>query len=421
MDGRMNRVRWLLVAAMGLAVSIPLGCHGDANPKALDTEQVGPVVSANTRFAVTMYKRLLQHKVTVQGQGNLFFSPYSISTALAMTWAGANGQTEQDMGHTLGFDKVRGGVHALLGTMQQKLNQGGGKGTYQLSVANALWGQKGEPFLADYLNLVEQSYKAGLQQVDFVRQTEQARTTINKWVEDKTQDKIKDLIPRGAVSRDTVLVLTNAIYFKGDWAEQFDEKATREQPFHVTSDKSVQVPLMYQKGKFSYRELDGVQILELPYKGNDLSMVVLLPSEESGLTKLEEELSVEKLDQWLDSARKTEVLVYLPKFKMEWGVASLKDDLAGMGMGSAFGGADFSGINGKRNLVISDVVHKAFVEVNEEGTEAAAATGVIMTKGAVMRRPVFKADRPFMFVIRDTRLNSVLFMGRVVNPQTQSK
>ncbi len=414
----------MTVMATGVILSVVVvaGCDKASSEEVLEGKSVEAVVAANSRFAVTMYKRLVGHEQTVNGQGNLFFSPYSISTALAMTWAGANGQTEQDMGRTLGFDGVEGDVHALLGAMQKRLNDRGREGGYQLSVANALWGQQGEPFLADYLQLVERSYRAGLNQVDFIKQTEQARLTINRWVEDKTQDKIKDLIARGALDSMTRLVLTNAIYFKGDWASQFDKKATREEPFHVGPDKTVRVPMMFQKQTLAYRKFDEVEVLRLPYKGDDLSMVILLPTNPDGLAELEEELTTETLAQLMEGLHDVELEVYLPKFKMEWGAGSLQDDLAAMGMAVAFSGdADFSGMTGKRNLFISDVVHKAFVEVNEEGTEAAAATGVIMKLTAVMETPVFRADRPFVFLIKDNKVGSILFMGRVVNPQAQAK
>jgi len=414
----------MTIVAVGviLGTAVLAGCEKASSQEVLEGKEVEVVVAANSGFAVAMYKRLVGHEATAAAQGNLFFSPYSISTALAMTWAGANGQTEQDMGRTLGFDGVEGDVHALLGAMQKRLNDRGREGGYQLSVANALWGQQGEPFLADYLRLVEQSYGAGLNQVDFIGQTEQARVTINRWVEGKTQDKIKDLIAPGAVDRMTRLVLTNAIYFKGDWASQFDKKATREQPFHVGPDKTVQIPMMHQKQTFGYRKFDEVEVLRLPYKGDDLSMVILLPTNPDGLAELEEELTTDTLAQLMEGLHDAELEVYLPKFKMEWGAGSLKDDLAAMGMAVAFSGdADFSGMTGRRDLFISDVVHKAFVEVNEEGTEAAAATGVIMKLTAVMETPAFRADHPFTFLIRDNKLHRILFMGRVVNPQTQAR
>lgn len=369
------------------------------------------VVTGNTAFAFDLYAQLKSK------EGNLFLSPYSISTALAMTWAGARGQTEQQMAKTLHFPQPQEPFHKAYGHLIQLFNTQGQKGDYQLSVANALWLQKDYQFLPEFLGVASAHYDASLQQVDYVNETEKSRQTINDWTARRTQDKIKDLIPQGALNALTRLVLTNAIYFKGDWALKFDVDQTREAPFSVSADKRVNVPLMHQKEKFKYGQTETHQMLELPYKGEALSMLVLLPKTIDGLPALEKDLTADRLTQWQQQMRKQEVLVYLPKFK----VASqfgLNQTLSAMGMPDAFGDtADFSGMNGAKNLYISDVIHKAFVEVNEEGTEAAAATGVIV---AVMSLapppPVFRADRPFVFLIKDNATGSILFMGRVADP-----
>ena len=381
------------------------------------------LVKGNTQFAFDLYAQLKNQ------DGNLFFSPYSISTALAMTYAGAKCETAEHIAQTLHFPECNGSespgwmrtteqFHRAFGRLIDRLNQQGRKGDYQLSLANALWGQKGYPFLDSFIELNGQYYHAGLENVDFVKETEKSRLKINQWVEDQTQDKIKDLIPEGILDAMTRLVLTNAIYFKGDWASKFDKDNTSDAPFYLLSDETVTVPLMFQKEKFNYGQTDALQLLELPYKGDDLSMLVLLPKEKGGLADLEEQLTTETLAEWQKRMRKREVKVHLSKFKMT-SKFSLSDTLAAMGMPDAFDGtkADFSRIDGSRSLYISEVLHKAFVEVNEEGTEAAAATGVIISRTSLPAPPpVFCADHPFVFVIKDNNTQSILFIGRVADP-----
>ncbi len=388
----------------------------------LPEEDVNTVVVGNSGFALDLYAKLRDEPAVKEAGGNLFFSPYSISTALAMTYAGARGETEKQMAKTLHFSLPQERLHPAFGTLEKQLNAAGKKGNYELSVANALWGQKGYGFLKPFLELTEKNYGAGLKEVDFVRQTEKVRKTINAWVEEKTKDKIKELIKPGVLGALTRLVLTNAIYFKGDWASKFEEKNTKPAPFHISKERSEEAAMMYQKEEFKYAQKEKLQILELPYKGEELSMVVLLPEEVDGLAELESSLTPERLAEWTKRLHKREVMVYLPKFKMtsKFGMAEM---LAAMGMPDAFSGAvDFSGMNGKRDLFISAVIHKAFVEVNEEGTEAAAATGVVMKLTAVPAPPpVFRADHPFIFVIKDNNSGSILFMGRVSNPAKQGK
>ena len=406
-------------------VMLTAACHCFAGEKKEGTAKL--IVKGNTQFAFDLYAQLRTQ------EGNLFFSPYSVSTALAMTWAGACGPTEQQMAQTLHFAEcidpntpaAREAFHSTFGQLIEQLNRQGRKGVYKLSVANALWGQKDFKFLESFIELNNRYYHAGLENVDFVNKTELTRQKINRWIEAETQGKIKDLIPPGALNARTRLVLTNAIYFKGDWAEQFDKKQTQDEPFYSSHEQTVQTPLMHRKGRYKYgkyvsnryaRGVD-VQILELPYKGNDLSMVVLLP-EKGYLRPIEEDLSAETLTAWTSQLRSQEVDVFLPKFKMT-AQFSLARMLSAKGMPDAFdpGSADFSRMTGTKGLFISDVLHKAFVEVNEEGTEAAAATGVMMAlSGAMGEPPVFRADRPFVFVIRDNATGSILFVGRVADP-----
>jgi serpin B len=375
-------------------------------------EDVAKVAEGCNRFAFDLYARLKG------AEGNLFLSPYSISTALAMTSAGARGETAEQMAQVLFLPASGAAVHAAYGALQNDLNTAGAGGAFELAVANRLWGQKGYEFLSDFLALVEKNYGAGLEQVDFAADTEGSRKTINAWVERQTRDKIKDLIKPGVLDAMTRLVLTNAIYFKGKWANEFDKKLTRDEDFFLTPEKKVTAPLMHQTKHFSYFDGGDFQVLGLPYQGDRLAMVVLLPKAKDGLAALEASLSAEKLAEWIGKMRRREVQVALPRFKTtaEFG---LKDTLVVMGMADAFdpAKADLSGMNGKRDLFISAVVHKAFVDVNEEGTEAAAATAVVTRAGnGGGPPPVFRADHPFLFLIRDTRSGAILFLGRILDP-----
>ena len=370
---------------------------------------VETVVRGNTEFAFALY-----HKLRT-AEGNLFFSPYSISTALAMTYAGARGDTAAEMAHALHFPLDQEQLHPAFASLEARLGDIGGKGHIQLRVANALWPQEGYALLEAFLALTKRYYGVRVTAVDY-GDTETARRTINAWVEEKTEDKIQDMIPPGLLNALTRLVLVNAIYFKGDWASQFDPSLTSDAPFWVTPDTQVQAPMMSQVHGFGYGEGDGLQVLELAYAGDDLSMVVLLPREIDGLADLEERLTVENLDRWTKHLWQSEVQVSLPKFEITF-PASLSGILTSMGMVDAFGDADFSGMDGTKLLQIAAVLHKAFVAVNEEGTEAAAATAVIMQLMALPSPPpVFRADHPFVFLIRENSTGSILFLGRVVNP-----
>jgi serpin B len=390
------------------------------------------VAEANNAFAANLYAKL------AGAEGNLFFSPNSIEVALAMTSAGARGKTFAEMIKVLAVSNVineRDGtlpIHWGLGAFLKDLNaEKGADGKprgYQLSVANALWGQKGEPFLPEFLKVLKDNYGAGLSELDFATDTDGARKTINTWVEKATQDKIKDLLKAPLPSRDTKLVLTNAIYFKGTWVDQFKKELTKDAPFHLSRDKDVQAPLMNRTGDYEYMEEEMFQGLKLPYAGKELSMIIFLPRRVayefegqtlSGIGQLEKEATAANLAAWMGKFRKQKVVVSIPKFKTT-AEFQLADVLKSLGMVDAFGSkADFSGMNGKQDLFISAVVHKAFVDVNEEGTEAAAATAIVMNRMAVVREnqpPVFRADHPFLFLIRHEKTGAVLFMGRIADP-----
>ncbi|MEW6229087.1 MAG: serpin family protein [Bacillota bacterium] len=378
---------------------------------AIDKADIDSIVAGNNSFAFDLYRQLARDK------GNLFFSPYSISSALAMTYAGARGETAKQMADVLHFSLAPERLHPVFSDLTGMFNAGGK--SYQLSVANALWGQVGYKFLPGFLDITNKYYGAGFKEVDYVKAREQARQTINKWVEAKTNDKIKNLIQPDDLSTLTRLVLTNAIYFKGKWEIQFKPEATKPMPFYMSAKEKVDVPMMHQVAKFNYAENDQAQILEMPYTGGDLSMVVLLPKPGYELAKLEDMLRPEVIRSWLSQLSKKEVEVFLPRFKLEERFV-LNEELHGLGMIDAFDkvAADFSGMTPGPDLYISMVIHKAFVEVNEEGTEAAAATAVIMdTKAMILDKPpVFRADRPFVFLVRDLRSGSILFMGRLANP-----
>jgi serpin B len=371
------------------------------------------LAGGNTAFALDLYARLK----TVDG--NLFLSPYSISTCLAMTFAGARGDTAAQMAQTLHFGTNQNQLAASFNELQEQLNQEQEKNGMELDFANGIWAQKDHVFLAAFLDVARQSYGANLRQIDFRTRSETARTEINDWVGHETKGKITDLIQPGVVNPATQLVLVNAIYFKGQWAREFDKQNTANAPFSVTSTQKLPVPLMNLTADFKYAEVGGLQLLELPYAGDGFAMVVLLPRDVDGLKNLENLLNKQTLDHWLTQARELNVAVLLPKFKLA-AQFSLAKPLGEMGMTDAFSpGADFSGMDGERDLFISAVVHKAFVDVNEEGTEAAAATGVVMRMNAVrMPRPtpIFRADHPFLFLIRDLHSGSILFLGRVVDP-----
>jgi serpin B len=402
----MRRIAVGLLALLTGAGVVGCAADGAANP------DVAAVVEGNTRFALDLYGRLREQ------EGNLFFSPYSISAALAMTSAGARGETAAEMAKVLNLSLGAEKLAAAEGALGRQINGEGRKRGYQLRTANALWGQKGFPFQAEFLKLTKDGYGAPLHEVQFGA-AEEARKTINAWVEKQTEDKIKDLLKPGLLNDNTRLVLTNAIYFKGDWQFQFKKDQTRDEPFKLGGDKTVQAPFMHQESRFAYLDSPTFQLLEMPYSGKELSMVVLLPKKLDGLAALEKDLTAANLGRWLKGARDQKVRVALPRFKLT-AELDLNKVLSEMGMSSAFSpSADFSGMGGsKGELYLAAVVHKAFVDVNEEGTAAAAATvAVVAARSIGPVIPVFRADHPFVFLIRDKSTGCVLFLGRLASPK----
>lgn len=486
----------------------------ESQTTATDPALTKAAVQASNNFATDLYHQLAKTNAGT----NLFFSPYSISSALIMTAEGARGETAQQMGTVLRLPEsarntgdnatsmpwnlapIHTGMASLrrsltggtadpakteeinkkiqqleqehkeltaklqqlqaenqwdalsetsnraaavgreLNSLRQQVNQ------YELRIANALWGEQTFPFRPAFLETLNNTYGAGAIPVDFLHNWEEARARINRWVEEETRNRIKNLLAEGTITTDTRLVLANAIYFKGRWVDEFDKKNTQEADFTLEDGKTAKTKLMAtQDSKASYAELlpdgtrndptldqqkfeyqfkpnpDGFQMLELPYRGNELAMVVLLPKRHNGLSTLEQRLTADTLTQWLETMHKQKVHVFLPKFTLET-TYNLPKTLSAMGMPAAFKPGGFTGMSDApeaRTLEISDVVHKAFVDVNEEGTEAAAATAVGMRATSARIEPptpTFRADRPFLFLIRDIRGGAILFLGRMTNP-----
>jgi serine protease inhibitor len=376
---------------------------------ASNTGDTTHLVQGNNAFAFD-----LLHKVATT-PGNVFFSPFSISSALAMTYAGAAGQTAVEMEQALHFHMTPKCLHAAFSRLNDALNAP--NQSYQLTVANALWGQTGTAFTPAFLATANRYYDAALHEVDFATQPESSRLNINQWVEQRTSGKIKDLIKPGMISPLTRLILTNAICFKGDWEQAFDPKRTQTAPFYVTAARQVSVPMMQRSGRFLYTETDQFQILQLPYKGDTLAMNILLPHPDADWNQVIAQLQPEYFADWMTQLRYQTVHVSVPRFKLETELI-LREPLQNMGMMTAFNPyeADFSGLSQER-LGITDIIHKAYIDVYEEGTEAAAATGIIVGTTSLGPPPiVFRADHPFVFLIRDTRSGSILFLGTLYNP-----
>jgi serpin B len=357
---------------------------------------MGSHVFAND-FAFKLYDQMAKQ------EGNLFFSPASIEAALVMTREGAAGTTRKQFDFLLPPDRA----FPEVGT------------NVTLETANAIWTDQTFPILGTFQKTVTEKYAAEVRAADFAGQPDAERKTINRWVEEKTRDKIRNLLPGGSVTAMTRLILVNAIYFKGDWLHAFQPEKTEDTPFRIAPDKSIPVPMMRLSGtRFRYGENERFQTLELPYEGETVSMRLILPKERDGLSCIEESFAAGNFKTCFDGMSRRDVNVLLPRFKIESTFPSLKASLTALGLTDAFNAqrADFSGISSEQ-VFISDVIHKAFVEVNEEGTEAAAATGVLMKTTSIGAPPAtFRADRPFIFMIRENETGKILFLGRVMNP-----
>ncbi|XP_030253645.1 leukocyte elastase inhibitor-like isoform X4 [Sparus aurata] len=380
-----------------------------------------PLCVANTNFALALLKKLSDNDATA----NVFYSPLSISSALAMVMMGARGNTAAQMSECLKTRDVQDDVHSSFEQLLDELNKA--DAPYALSVANRLYGEQSYQFVEHFLRGTRKHYNAELESVDFKKSFQAARLNINSWVEEKTQGRIKDVLAQGVLDSMTRLVLVNAMYFKGDWNEKFDEDDTRDAQFRINQNDTKPVKMMRQKTSFPLTFIPeaNCQILEMPYEGKELSMLIFLPNDmkegTTGLEKLEKELTYENFLKWTrpDMMDVTEVEVELPRFKMEE-TYDMKGVLISMGMVDAFDIArsDFSGMSPANELVLSKVVHKAFLEVNEEGTEAAAATAPIMVYCCYIESSAtFIADHPFLFFIRHNPSMSILFAGRYCSPE----
>ncbi len=424
----MKTSNWYKLFSAGLVCSLFLSACGgtsmnlaksdlprNASPE-VPASDTRTLVRGNNAFALDIYRTLSTQ------DGNLILSPFSISLALVMTYAGAGGETESQMAETLHFDLPQHQLHPAFNALDQDLARRG-EGTsdehepLQLNIANAVWAEQTYPFLQEYLDQIAMNYGAGIRLADFIHQFEAVRQEINDWVLDQTEEKIRDLLPEGVLNPDTRMVLVNAIYFKADWLIQFDANSTLDSPFYLLDGSATSVPMMH-KGMFvPYYQGDGFQAVELSYSGDTAAMDILVP-DEGRFTEFEAGLSSAVLDETIAGMKPAAVNVALPRFTFE-SQFNLSDVLKSMGIVDAFepGQANFSGMTAEKDLFISDVVHKAFVAVDEEGTEAAAATAVIIeAAGAPIYDITLTIDRPFIFIIRDKPSGQVLFIGRVLHP-----
>ncbi len=379
--------------------------------ESMDSPLQKEFVKGNNQFSLELYSNISKKE-----KGNIFFSPFSISSAFAMVYEGANGKTAQELNSVFHFQEISSkrwkNWELILNGINKKSK------TYELFTANALWIQEGFKILPEYKKVIENYYKGSVSNLDFAGKTENARLEINRWVEERTNKKIKNLFYPGSLNQLTKMVLTNVIYFKGEWLKQFDKNETRDEDFRVGKERIVKVPMMRitgQNARFNYAEIEKLQIIEMDYKGEKLSMIVLLPEED--IEKLEKSLTEENLRNWLKELREERVDVFFPKFKLNKKYI-LNENIKDMGAPSAFtpGEADFSKIDGTRKLFIQIAVHQAFVEVNEEGTTAGGATGIGIGVTAVPVKKVFRADHPFIFLIREKGSGNILFIGNVYDP-----
>ncbi len=373
------------------------------------------LVAQNPSDANNMFAFAFLSKVSQQDKGNIFFSPYSISNAFSMVYEGARSTTASEMQSVFHFMQDDTSRKNYVSQVNSELSNPSQQ--YKLNVANALWIQNDYPVLQSYTDTLKQYYAANATNLDLKNDSENSRKIINTWVENKTNHKIVDLLPEGSINKDTRVVLTNAIYFKGNWTNQFEASDTSNQNFTISQDNIVKVPMMTKTSSFPYFEDSSMQALKMSYQGGHLSMIVLLPKD-NDLSSLVNSLSVEKLHQLNNNMTTESVSAYIPKFTLDTKY-TLNDYLSSMGMPSAFSpaDADFTGITGNKYLSISTAVHQAFVKVDEKGTEAAAATGAVAQATSLMlAKDVFKADHPFVFIIYDDQTGLILFIGQVVNP-----
>ena len=390
----------------------------ELSPDVTDSD-LEELVAGNSGFALGLYHALRNQ------EDNLFYSPYSISLALAMTYAGARNETGDQMETACHFTLSREYLHSAFNALDLELAERGenaegqdGNG-FRLNIANSIWGQRGHSFLPDFLDVLARNYGAGMRLTDFINTPEESRTVINDWASEKTGGRIEDLIPENVISDMTRLVLINAIYFSAAWSSPFQEELTRDSDFYLSDGTDITVPMMRQTDHLYYGEGENYQAAELMYEGRETSMVILLPR--PGLfEEFENSLTSERLNEILDGFEYKSVELNMPQFSYESDSVSLRETLSRMGMPTAFSwpGADFSGMDGTYDLFIGNVLHKSFISVDEAGTEAAAATAVVFADSGISpEEPTdFTVSRPFIFFIRDIDTNAILFAGRILNP-----
>lgn len=390
--------------------------HRENHPNVPQSDQ-NALVAGNTGFAFDLYSELSSN------DGNIFFSPFSISQAMAMTYSGARGNTETEIADTMRFNLPQEKLHPAWNWLDLELHSRAETPTsatgdpFRLSIANSTWGQDGYVWLDPFLDTLAVNYGAGMRILDFIMDPDNSRLIINRWVEDRTENKIKNLLQPGVIDSDTRMVLVNAIYFNASWLEPFEPDITEPRNFYLLDNSSASVPMMSQTEDHGYSEGNGWKAVELKYDGEELSMVIILP-DTGRFAEIEGAMTSEWIDDLVDSMGEYSVTLTMPKWEFE-SQFGLADTLKSMGIVDAFnpGVADLSGMDGSMNLFISDIVHKAFVSVDEEGTEAAAATAVVIGFTSMPMPAELNANRPFIFFIRDIPTGSILFLGRVLDPR----
>ena len=455
LKNRLLLIKWdaKKIIALGIIVIIGFLVYGFFNfgwgdifiPTADDSgatiQGVNQVVKANNQFAINLYS-----EINNDTNENIFFSPWSISTVMAMAYEGARGETAKEIQSVFHFPTDNNSRRSSYAKMLNTLNKASGK--YKLSTANAIWLQKDYLFLEDYKDIISKYYLGEIKNLDFVNNPSGASSDINNWVSKNTNNKIKNIVSPNMFNKMSRAVLTNAVYFKGKWKHKFNKDKTKPEDFTLPSGSKIKVPMVRLEDdnlNFNYAESDGVQILEMPYQGDKISMLVLLPRTHmtyqmlrrrfkmkgtkpqlSNMTHLESILTEEKLQEWRNKLKPETVYIYMPKFTFETSY-SLSDYLKSMGMNLPFKwpGADFSGMDGTHLLYIDQVLHKAYIDVYEEGSEAAAATVIVTTFGAAKPAEMphyveFRADHPFIFIIQETETGNILFIGKVNNPTQKS-
>lgn len=413
MEVDMRKIAVLVIVVISIILLGATGCSARAEVAVEKIPIITAMISANditsqvngsNIFVFSLYQKIKD------SNSNIFYSPYSISSAMAMTYAGARGDTAKQMAEALHFELPDNILHTAMYSLQQDLEKRNNNQTSQLSIANALWGQKGKHFLPEYVNQINSYYNGGFKTLDFIKATEQSRKEINQWVSDKTNNRINELLKQGSVDTGTVLVITNAVYFKAPW--KFIFGSTTDESFYTLDGKNIIVPMMkHDVMRFKYFNGGNYQAIDLPYRDCDLSMLIILP-DDGQYTDFEKSLDNNQLDTIIGSLKDTLVVLRMPKFKFEANYL-LNENLKALGMINAFGNADFSGMTDTPGLFIDKVLHSTFISFDEKGTEAAAGVGAIVASAGATNLVI---NRPFIFLIRDTKTGTILFIGRVLNP-----